>query len=62
MDFLEILDYCAYDVGKAVEMAKELKSVKEALDEIGLEELESKPHVAVSWRLCCPCCCPCARH
>lgn len=61
MDFLEMLDYCGYDVERAVEMAKRQNAIKEALDEIGLEEMESKSDVTVCGRLCCPRCCPCFR-
>lgn len=43
-DFFEVLDFCAFDVDKAVEMASQYTSdvIKETLDEIGLERMESK--------------------
>lgn len=36
-DFLEILDFCAYDIGKAAEMAGGARPLKEIIDAI-LEE------------------------
>lgn len=60
MDFYEILDYCAFDIEKAVEMAKRYKTIREVLDEIGLEELEPESDRSACGRLCCPCRCPCA--
>lgn len=45
-DFLEVLDFCAFDVDKAVEMTKEyctIDVIKETLNEIGLERMEPEP-------------------
>lgn len=42
-DFFEVLDFCAFDVDKAVEMYTS-DVIKETLDEIGLERMESKSY------------------
>ena len=45
MDYLEIMDFCGYDLKAADKMAQEFPPcvIKEALDEIGLERLEPEP-------------------
>lgn len=45
MDYYELLDMYAFDVDKTAEV------VREMLNEIGLEKMESKPHEQVSRRL-----------
>lgn len=37
IDFIEIMDFCAFDVGKAAEMNGDAKPLREIIDEI-LEE------------------------
>jgi len=59
-DFFEILNYCAFDVDKASKMADgycTTEVIKEALDEIGLERMESKSHGSPCGGLCHPCRC-----
>ena len=46
-DYLDLLSICAYDVEKATEI------IKEVLDEVGLEKLESKSDRALGGRLLC---------
>lgn len=65
MDFYDILDFCAFDVQRASEMASEYRCtqeiVKEALDEIGLEKMEPEPYVTRCGRLCYSRDCPCSK-
>jgi len=53
MDFYEILDFCAFDVTKASEMASQYlsqpKAVEEATKDSGLGKLESEPDGKDSW-------------
>lgn len=55
-DFYEILDYCAFDVGEASDIAKKCcaeEVIKEVLGEVGLDRLEPKSSRTTCRRLRC---------
>ena len=63
MDYLEIMDFCGYDVDAADRMAKKMIAsdlIKEVLEEVGLDKLEPKSDGEKSWRLCSKSCERCA--
>lgn len=54
MDYLEIMDFCGYDLERADRMARELYDIDETVKEIrnhGVDRLESKSNGAKGGRL-----------
>ena len=63
MDFLEIMDICAYDIDDAKEMANRCCStdvVEEVLSEVGLEKIQPESASTGCWRLRRPGGCTCS--
>lgn len=58
-DFIEVMDFCAFDVDKAVEMTKdETRALKEIIDEMleeagldAVEKVQSEPAGTINRRL-----------
>lgn len=53
MDYLELLDFVAYDVEAARKVIEELREAKKSER---LEKVQSQPVREECWGLCCPCC------